>query len=350
MNYQNQEKEKTARAQKAVQKAIKEYDLLDCDFYETDKGKICLSLAGCKRINTKLPKAKKFDPMAVEYVFAPDGGCAFLYRSKEQGIFITGSASSLNSRLPFPVEQAASRVFCRYITDVTGLSEDGIYTEVEAEDFAMSPQNDPVFIPRQDPEPTARASAPKQKASSSQKAPQNRKLRIAKLSEAIAKTNTDLDALLNHYKIDDLTEMSDNDLQQCENIIFPRLKKQSLAKAKQEIAETASPAPSEDHVPDGISPIAAMLLNKADEADTPDVEEAAPAAKPDVAKVPEAPIGQTVFQCLRSAPEHFQEMNGKTLDQIGKATLHALYGGKNSVGKKHVTPDILEKIENFLAA
>ena len=346
-------------ARKAAEDAIKKYGLFENDFwikkrlsYKRDAivyENMIMSYAACLKVNEKLPEKKKFNPECVAQGTGADDGVLFLYRSKEQGVFVTGEASRYNvGCCPYPGASAEKRVFCRVVTRLAGLYAEGIYSEAESDDFAR-PAEAPSQAPqaqKPQPAPVPRNTAPVVNAPTPAAAPPAQvsvdKLRIARLAEAIAKTGTDLDTLLAYYGVNDLSRLSPEKLESCENIIYPRLEKKEAEK------QAGKPAAAQSAPAEGISPIAAMLLNQAPTA----TEEPAPQAEaPKAAPAPaEPPIGKTIYVCIDKAPEHFQEMCGQTLDEIGKDMLKALYGRKNSAGRRWVDADLLEKIERYLAA
>lgn len=341
-------------ARKAAEEAIKKYGLSENDFwikkrlsYKRDKivyENMIMSYAACLKVNEKLPEKKKFNPECVSQGTGADEGVLFLYRSKEQGVFVTGEASRYNiGYCPYPGASAEKRVFCRVVTRLAGLYAVGIYSEAESDDFTR-PAEPTAQASSQQPIPASApiASAPAPAAGVAPVSPSVDKMRIARLAEAIAKTQTDLDVLLSYYGVDALSQLSGEKLESCEKIIYPRLRKMEAEK------QAESPSAVQPAQPDGISPIAAMLLNQ-----TPAAPKApAPQAEtPQAAPVqPEKPIGETVYACIANAPEHFQEMNGQTFDEIGKEMLKALYGRKNSAGRRWVDAELLKKIERYLAA
>lgn len=342
-------------ARKAAIDAIQKFGLQESDFWikkvlgwKKDKivyTNLILSYSACLKINAKMPDARKFDPESVDQGSGADGGVLFIYRSKKQGVFVTGEASRFNvGNCPYPGASAEKRLFCRVVTRLSGLYEEGIYSEVESEDFrapagqgqnqAKAPTPQAPQIGTQAPAQASTAPQPQAKPSTAAKSD---KLRVAKLAEAIAKTKTDLDTLLGYYGVANLQDLSDDNLAHCERIIFGRMKDM----------------PEEEQAT-SMSLAAQLVLGTAPKAETEPVASSAPAteAEPDAEAEAEAEtaVGDVVYMCVDTAPKNFQGLNGKTLDEIGAKMLKALYGRKDAVGKQYVSDELNNAIATYLTA
>ena len=339
-------------ARKAAIDAIQKFGLQESDFWikkvlgwKKDKivyTNLILSYSACLKINAKMPANRQFDPECVDQGSGADGGVLFLYRSKEQGVFVTGEASRFNvGNCPYPGASAEKRLFCRVVTRLSGLYEEGIYSEVESEDFrapagqgqnqAKAPTPQAPQIGTQAPAQASVAPQPQAKPSTAAKSD---KLRVAKLAEAIAKTKTDLDTLLGYYGVENLQDLSDDNLAHCERIIFGRMKDM----------------PEEEQAQPEMSLAAQLVLGSAPKAASEPEMASMPEAEEESAPDNETAAGDVIYMCVDTAPKSFQGLNGKTLDEIGVKMLKALYGRKNSVGKQYVSDELNAAITAYLTA
>lgn len=347
-------------ARKAAVAAINAYGLEPTDFWikksvskfadACEYTNLIMSHSACIKVNEKQPPEKQFDPECVSECNGSEGGVAFVYRSKAQGLFKTGEATPRNAGCSYYYAVAEKRLFDRVVTALSGLYKDGVYSETESEDFREGK-----------PEADAPAQATTAPVPEAPVIPDPRASRIHGLKKAIAFTGTDMTAICQHYQIFTLDEISDEDLINCESILRPRVEKK-LAEQKAAAASPQpqqmsmfeqSPAPASVSTPQSapqkqpagkVSPIAQMIADRANGKTT---ETPAPveAANEPVA----APIGDTVYTCVEGAPVNFQNLNGKTFDQIGKDLLKGLHGRKNASGRKWVTTDMQSQIEKYIA-
>ena len=369
--------EKFETSLEAAETAIKKYGLLESDFWINKiisgsnivyKGLI-LSYAGCLKINEKLKAADKFDPTCVEQGYGPDGGVLFVYRSKEQNVFVTGEASRFNlGGLAYPGATAEKRVFCRFVARKTGLYAEGVYTEVESDEFkaekpAVETGAPPVapFLKEEAPvsampEPVAVVQNTVPQVEVAPTEPAVEKGRLKDLMSAIIETGTDLDRVLAAYHAEDLTEISEKGIEEIEGIIYKRLadKRANDAAAAAQAPAPQAPVQTQPKA-ESVSPIAAMLVGNAKQNQVEDAPaEEAPVAEAEAVEVsseePAEALGETVYACIDGSPTNFQGLAGKTLDEIGKEMLKALHGRSNSRGRKWVTKEMQAKIDQYLAA
>lgn len=315
---------------------------------------LILSHSGCIKVNDQQPKERQFKPSCVkEAKGTADGGVALLYSSDEQCLFKTGEASPRNSNVSYLYAVAEKRLFDRVVTALSGLYEAGIYGETEAESFAKgknaSAKTDvpaPVqFSAVQNviPEPEA---IPEPVPLSMEE----RSRRIEYIKKGAAFTNADIRKMCDFYGVFDFAEMDDASLIDCTSKMETKIanRKTALRNAQtalesngQVVMPVASTPVQQDQ---GLSPIAAMLMqggeqNSPQQVQQP-VQESAPA---------ESSLGETVYTVTAAAPQNYQDLAGQTFDQIGKDLLRGLYRRQNAAGRKYVDADLLKKIEAYIA-
>ena len=121
------------------------YDLSDSDFWilmnETKSGKMAytgliISHNACLKINDKLEAKDRFSPSSV--TIDKDGyrgTLVCIYCNDEQGIFEVGEVSSENCKNAYPYAMAFKRLYDRVVLKASKIAFDGIYSEVEADEF-----------------------------------------------------------------------------------------------------------------------------------------------------------------------------------------------------------------------
>lgn len=140
---------KYVAAKTAALEVIKDgrYGLSEADFWilmnETKNGQmgytgLIISHNGCLKINDALPPEKRFVPSCVP---VPDkdgygGSLVYTYINDEQGIYEVGEVNAANCKLAYPYAMAYKRLFDRVVLKNSKLSYAGIYSEVEADEFA----------------------------------------------------------------------------------------------------------------------------------------------------------------------------------------------------------------------
>ena len=377
-------------SREAADAAIKKYGLSEEDFWikkelSQFKDKIIytnliLSHSGCIKVNSQQPEEKQFKPGCVrEARGTADGGIALIYSSDEQKLFKTGEASPRNSNVSYLYAVAEKRLFDRVVTALSGLYEEGIYGEDEADSFKKNRN----VIPNEEPQP-AEASAQTAKtetfparltAASVPAAPaavqqsldiedlslpeespssdffltdEVRARKIKDIDEGVRFTQTNMRTMLDYYGVFSVEEMSDKALLDCADKIATKVarRNRALDEAKKAIAATQpefGAASAKDATDPGLSPIAAMLMSGSAETEGSQMQ---PVSKPAPAEVP---IGQTIYAVASNAPQNFQELAGQTFDQIGKDLLRGLYKRQNAAGRKYVDADLLKKIEQYIA-
>lgn len=121
------------------------YDLSDSDFWilmnETKSGKMAytgliISHNACLKINDKLEAKDRFSPSSV--TIDKDGyrgTLVCIYCNNEQGIFEVGEVSGENCKNAYPYAMAFKRLYDRVVLKASKIAFDGIYSEVEADEF-----------------------------------------------------------------------------------------------------------------------------------------------------------------------------------------------------------------------
>ena len=362
----------------AADAAIKKYGLSEDDFWVKkelspfkDKivySNLILSHSGCIKVNNLQPKERQFKPGCVrEGKGTQDGGVALIYSSDEQKLFKTGEASPRNSNVSFLYAVAEKRLFDRVVTALSGLYEEGVYGEDEADAFRKNrnvipndeahDQNSPsakqTMQVKSSPAIAQKPSAPAVASPSPLTASERAEL-ISTINDGVSFTQTNIRTMLDYYSVFSLEEMSDAALIDCEDKICKKVEKRkaALEEAKAAIAATAPPKDMAQNLPQedsGRSVIAAMLMTDPAEAEpgpVPIIQ-----ADPDAVIMPSAeiPLGETVYVVSANAPQNFQDLSGQTFDQIGKEMMRGLYRRKNASGRNFVDEELLKKIEAYIA-
>ena len=148
------------KAKEIINKGV--YGVTEGDFWilknATKTGKIqytglIISHAGCLKINDALPEHLRVDPEC----FSVDkngwgDSLVYTYCNKTQGIYEVGEVNSDNIQMNYPYAMAFKRCFDRVVLKITKLNYAGIYSEVEAAEFAQS-------APPEEPKPEEPKSA-----------------------------------------------------------------------------------------------------------------------------------------------------------------------------------------------
>lgn len=353
-------------ARNAADQLIKKFGLAEEDFWikkswDWDENAVVytnliLSHAGCQSINKQLPDEKRFIPTCVSEGRGTEGGVVLFYKSDAQGIFEVGEASPRNNGFAFVYSIAKNRLFDRVVLANAGAV--GIYGEEEAEDFkkfrnvstGSQPQIQQPIVPQ-----PAKAMATSETPSAV--LPDSEFLkRVSGLKKAIAFTEANEKKLLDFYDIFSLEEISKEDLADAEKKLAVKVARKKRELQLQQAAQAAGaplneqpvmpqPSAQPQQMPQGLSPVAQMMMAQAN-ANTQPASQQAPAPQAE----PQIPLGQTVYHCLDGAPEEFVDLNGQTLDQIGKAMLKPLFGRKNAFGRRYVSEEMLGKIVEYISA
>lgn len=142
---------RSPRYEEAKKKAI---ELIDIDYkgiiFESDfwilknalkNGNISytgliISHNGCLKINDALPPEKRFDPESITIdKTGYNGSLVFIYQNAKQGIYEVGEVNQKNCKNEYPYAMALKRCIDRVILKSSRIAYDGIYSEVEAEEF-----------------------------------------------------------------------------------------------------------------------------------------------------------------------------------------------------------------------
>lgn len=368
--------EKYQSAREAAIAAIRKYDLSESDFWiKMQKGRygdeieftnLIISHSACIKINKKLPKEKQFKPSCVSEGRHPvNGGVALLYTSDEQEIFKTGEANPYNSRCSYLYAMAEKRLFDRVVIALAGLYEEGLYSEVESEAFNERPKMIDDTVPDTET-PNRRTALNKQMD------PEKAK-RLYALKALLERTNSDMDKLYALYRVGDLSELTPDQLDDCEEKVRTKLHRQQQAAkektAPQPTAPPAKPEPEVEFLPqeEDLSPLAKKVIRNArgnyangkaptvPERKTPaKTEDAVPVQKPEDANLDiEEPTetfvsGKTIFRWKGDMPTAYKKFEGKTLDQIGFKVLNDFFGKKSSSRRKKVDAALLTVIDLWL--
>ena len=149
--------EKTAKYEKSKAKALEiigKYDsITEADFWilkNYNKWKKAMSYSGlimshngCLKLNDALEPKDRFVPSCVrEDKDGYGNSLVFHYSNDEQGIYEVGEYSKANSSQVYPYAMAYKRLFDRVVLKNSKLAYDGIYSEVEADEF-KEPQAQP---------------------------------------------------------------------------------------------------------------------------------------------------------------------------------------------------------------
>lgn len=125
-----------------------DYGLCEGDFWilmnETKTGKmqytgLIISHNACLKINDKLKE--KFKPSCVSV--DKDGfnnSLVFTYCNDEQGIYEVGECNASNCKNEYIYAMAFKRLFDRVVLKLSRIAYDGIYSEVEADEFKQPEQ------------------------------------------------------------------------------------------------------------------------------------------------------------------------------------------------------------------
>lgn len=163
----------------------KKYDLKDGDFWilqnMTKSGKIAytgliISHNGCLKINDKLENAVKPNCFTID----KDGyNHSLVYTYCDDDTYEVGEFSSTNGQNAYPYAMAFKRCFDRVVLKKSKLAYSGIYSEVEAEEFKQKQAEEDLI---------------------------KAKL-INQIQQLIVETETDYDKFKAHYKVNDITDM-----------------------------------------------------------------------------------------------------------------------------------------------
>lgn len=124
----------------------KKYGLTEADFWilmntVANKTKmqysgLIISHNGCLKINDALPEADRFKPSCVTLDKAGfNGSLVYTYCNDEQGIYEVGEVSGKNCGSDYPYAMAYKRLFDRVVLKNSKIAYDGIYSEVESDEF-----------------------------------------------------------------------------------------------------------------------------------------------------------------------------------------------------------------------
>lgn len=126
------------------------WGLTEADFWilqnETKNGKVAytgliISHKGCLKINEALED--KFKPGCLTYdKEGYDGSLVYIYCNCDQGIYEVGEVNKGNCKIEYPYAMAFKRCFDRVVLKLCKLAYDGIYSEVEADEF-RNPMKEP---------------------------------------------------------------------------------------------------------------------------------------------------------------------------------------------------------------
>lgn len=321
-------------ARDAAIAAIDKYSLSSSDFWiskgadyygtQCEYRNLILSHSACIKINKQLPDFMRFDPSCVEELHGAEGGVALIYRSKAQGLLKTGEATPRNAGCSYYYATAEKRLFDRVVTANSGLYEEGVYGETESVEFEKDPQT------QESAQPSVQQK---------DDAADTRAMYISDMRSVLPKLQLGELQLCQPYGQSCFEELEREQLYEVFKLLRARLS-EAQTKARQPSATVTAPKAGSES---GISPVAAMMLNRANGGNSdPSAERPAP---PEPAALP---IGETVYMCLPGAPSNFQNLSGSTFDQIGIDLLKSLYGRKNAVGRRWVTEDLLAKIEEYI--
>lgn len=128
------------------------YGVSDADFWilmNANKGKtkmlysgLIISHNGCLKINDVLPSP--FNPECVTVDKQGfNGSLVYTYCNKEQGIYEVGEVSAKNCKNDYPYAMAYKRLFDRVVLKLSKIAYDGIYSEVESDEFKQRYDEEP---------------------------------------------------------------------------------------------------------------------------------------------------------------------------------------------------------------
>lgn len=155
---------KTPKYEQSKKKAIDliengDYGLCEGDFWilmnETKTGKmqytgLIISHNACLKINDKL--VDKFKPSAVSVDKEGfNNSLVYTYCNDKQGIYEVGECNNGNCQNAYIYAMAYKRLFDRVVLKLSKIAYDGIYSEVEAEEF--KPREEEEFKPREEENP-----------------------------------------------------------------------------------------------------------------------------------------------------------------------------------------------------
>lgn len=105
---------------------------------------LIMSHNGCLKLNDELDEKDKFKPSCVrEDKDGYGNSLVFHYCNDEQGIYEVGEFSKANSSQTYPYAMAYKRLFDRVVLKNSRLAYDGIYSEVEADEFKQPQEEAP---------------------------------------------------------------------------------------------------------------------------------------------------------------------------------------------------------------
>ena len=114
---------------------------------------LIMSHNGCLKLNDELDDKDKFKPSCVrEDKDGYGNSLVFHYCNDDQGIYEVGEFSKANSSQTYPYAMAYKRLFDRVVLKNSRLAYDGIYSEVEADEFKQPPEAAEKEIPEDLPE------------------------------------------------------------------------------------------------------------------------------------------------------------------------------------------------------
>lgn len=165
---------KYLESRKKAEEIIKDgrYGLSEADFWinmnETKSGKMAytgliLSHNACLKINDKLED--KFRPECVSMdKDGYSGSLVFFYCCPEQGLYEVGECNPKNCKIDYPYAMALKRMQDRVVLKLSKLAYSGIYSEVEADEFAVHDETEaaPEVVPDAEKVPMIDKSARKE--------------------------------------------------------------------------------------------------------------------------------------------------------------------------------------------
>ena len=190
---------------------------------------LIISHDGCLKINDSLSEELRFKPECLS--LDKDGynnSLVYTYNCKEQGLYEVGEVSPDNLRKGgYPYAMALKRCFDRVVLKNSKIAYAGIYSDSESDEFIKRNEED-----------------------SQSKEKTNNKLNykpisgtekqvldlMTKMKSLVIDTNSDMDLILNWYKVKSNTEMTLEQLQDCvRNLEIKLQNKKMLKESGQEV-------------------------------------------------------------------------------------------------------------------